>query len=73
MQSSVYQRPPRRTGSPASFFRRQAQVFPSALRRADCLSVASFCPLAGGSTGVAGKTRPEDLRVEALQCGKLYY
>ena len=21
----------------------------------------------------AGKTRPEDLRVEALQCGKLYY
>ena len=58
MQSSVYQRPPRRMGSPASFFRRQAQVFPSALRRADCLSVASFCPLAGGSTGVAGKTQP---------------
>ena len=45
-------------GSPASFFRRQAQVFHRALRRADCLSVASFCPLARGNTGVAGKTQP---------------
>ena len=32
-------------------------VFP-ALKRADCLSEASFCPLAGENTGVAGKTQP---------------
>ena len=35
-------------------------VFSSASKRADCLSVASFCPLAEGSTGVAEKTRPGD-------------
>ena len=45
-------------GFPASFFRRQAQVFSPALKRADCLSEASFCPLAGENTGVAGKTQP---------------
>ena len=45
-------------GLPASFFQRQAQVFSSASKRADCLSVASFCPLAEGSTGVAEKTQP---------------
>ena len=43
---------------PASTARRQAQVLFTALKRADCLSVASFCPLAGGNTGVVGKTQP---------------
>ena len=32
--------------SPAYFFLRQASARNGALRRADCLSVASFCPLA---------------------------
>ena len=32
--------------SPAYFFLRQASAHNGALRRADCLSVASFCPLA---------------------------
>ena len=54
--SHIVRLPP--AGLPASFFRRQAQVVSPALKRADCLSVASFCPLAGGSTGVAGKTQP---------------
>ena len=31
-------------------------VFPAL--SADCLSEASFCPLAGENTGVAGKTQP---------------
>ena len=53
---SIKQCPPH--GLPASFFRRQVQVVSPALKRADCLSVASVCPLAGGNTGVVGKTQP---------------
>jgi len=43
---------------PASTARRQAQVLFTALKRADCLSEASFCPLAGNKTGVAGQAQP---------------
>ena len=38
--------PPHPHGPPAYFFLRQASARNGALRRADCLSGASFCPLA---------------------------
>ena len=46
-------------GSPALTGGREAEGGLKPLKRADCLSEASFCPLGGKPTGVARRAQPE--------------